>query len=79
MRKVSASTRSVTDVEMTTVATKVEGNSSRNLNSTGERIEVSAKKEGRVKGGKNESNEIQTVVQTVVQKEKNQEFEIVIR
>ena len=59
MRNVSASTRSLTDVKMTTVTTvyTIDGNSSRNLNPTGERIEV----------------------QTVKQKVKDEESEIVIR
>ena len=45
MRNVSASTRSVTDVEMTTFTTNVEGNSSRNLNPKRERIEVQTVKQ----------------------------------
>ena len=59
MRNVSASTRSLTDVEMTTVTTvyTIDGNSSRNLNPKGERIEI----------------------QTVKQKVKDEESEIVIR
>jgi hypothetical protein len=68
MRKVSASTRSVTDIEMTTVTTiyTIDGNSSRNLNPKIERIEVSAN---------NEPKEVQKVVQKV----KNEKSEIVIR
>ncbi len=47
MRKVSAGTRSLTDVEMTTVTTvyTIDGNSSRNLNPRGERIEVQTVKQ----------------------------------
>ena len=78
MRNWSASTRSVTDVEMTTVTTvyTIDGNSSRNLNPTIERIEVSGQKGKRVEGGgKKEPEEIQTVVQNV----KNEESEFVIR
>ena len=45
MRNVSASNRSVTDVEMTTFTTNVEGNSSRNLNPKRERIEVQTVKQ----------------------------------
>ena len=47
MRNVSASTRSLTDVEMTTVTTvyTIDGNSSRNLNPKGERIEIQTVKQ----------------------------------
>ena len=56
MRNVSASTRSVTDVKMTTVTTvyTIDGNSSRNLNPRGERIEVQTV----VQNVKNEESEI---------------------
>ena len=42
MRNISASNRSVTDAEMNPVTTvyTIDGNSSRNLNPRGERIEV---------------------------------------
>jgi hypothetical protein len=77
MRNVSASTRSVTDIEMTTVTTvyTIDGNSSRNLNPTIERIEVSGQKERRMKGAKKEPEEIQTIAQNV----KDEDSEIVKR
>ena len=56
MRNISASDRSVTDVEMTPVTTvyTIDGNSSRNLNPRGERIEVQTV----VQNVKNEESEI---------------------
>jgi hypothetical protein len=56
MRNISASNRSVTDVEMNPVTTvyTIDGNSSRNLNPRGERIEVQTV----VQNVKNEESEI---------------------